>query len=96
MLSGARPPVGSGCRAADDEVDLARATARAAQPARPIDHSGIGAVARDLVSDIGGSLSVPAHFCGVFAHKPSLDLVPQRGAGPPPAPAVPVRGLRNL
>ena len=34
----------------------------------------------------------PAHFCGIFAHKPSLDLVPQRGSGPPQTRAIPVRG----
>src|SRR5438034_9467226 len=43
-------------------------------------------------SDIGGSLRAPAHFCGIFSHKPSLDLVPQRGSGPPQTPAIPVRG----
>jgi amidase len=51
-----------------------------------------GFVALELGSDLGGSLRCPAHFCGVFAHKPSLDLVPLRGAGPPHVPAQPVRG----
>jgi amidase len=46
----------------------------------------------ELGSDIGGSLRCPAHFCGVFSHKPSLDLVPQRGAGPPQTQAYPTRG----
>jgi amidase len=51
-----------------------------------------GFVALELGSDIVGSLRCPAHFCGVFAHKPSLDLVPLRGAGPPGVPPLPVRG----
>jgi amidase len=51
-----------------------------------------GFVPLELGSDIGGSLRSPAHFCGVFSHKPSLDLVPQRGAGPPQTPALPARG----
>jgi amidase len=51
-----------------------------------------GYVALELGSDIAGSLRVPAHFCGVYAHKPSLDLVPQRGGGPPGMPAIPMRG----
>src|SRR5437764_8806209 len=51
-----------------------------------------GFVPLELGSDIGGSLRGPAHFCGVFSHKPTLDLVPQRGSGPPQIPAVPVRG----
>jgi amidase len=41
-----------------------------------------GFVSLELGSDIGGSLRAPAHFSGVFSHKPTLDLVPQRGAGP--------------
>ena len=32
-----------------------------------------------LGSDIGGSLRVPAHYCGVYAHKPTLNIVPPRG-----------------
>ena len=51
-----------------------------------------GMVPLEFGSDIGGSLRCPAHFCGVFSHKPSLDLVPQRGAGAPQTPAYPSRG----
>jgi amidase len=32
-----------------------------------------------LGSDIGGSLRVPAHYCGIYAHKPTLNLIPPRG-----------------
>src|SRR5882757_4899541 len=35
-------------------------------------------------SDIGGSLRVPAFHCGVYAHKPTFDLVAMRGHTPPP------------
>ncbi len=49
-----------------------------------------GFVALELGSDIGGSLRAPAHYCGVFAHKPSQDVVPQRGAAPPGFPAIPI------
>ncbi len=39
-------------------------------------------------SDLGGSLRVPAHCCGVFAHKPSHGLVPMRGCAPPGTPVL--------
>ena len=48
--------------------------------------AGFGALS--FGSDIGGSLRVPAHFCGIYAHKPSLGLVPiaDRRAGTPAFP----------
>ncbi|MFJ2398464.1 amidase [Streptomyces sp. NPDC087843] len=49
--------------------------------------SGFGALS--IGSDIAGSLRTPAHFCGVYAHKPTLGLASSRGMVPPPAPALP-------
>ncbi|AWS47108.1 amidase [Streptosporangium sp. 'caverna'] len=37
-------------------------------------------------SDIAGSLRAPAHYCGVYAHKPSQGLLPTRGHTPPGTP----------
>src|SRR5215831_1308699 len=45
-----------------------------------------------LGSDIGGSLRMPAHFCGVYAHKPTLGVVPMRGYNPPPSLPLPGHG----
>ncbi|MFE3171587.1 amidase [Amycolatopsis sp. NPDC059090] len=50
--------------------------------------AGFGALS--IGSDIGGSLRTPAHFCGVYGHKPSLGLVANRGMVAPPGPALPV------
>jgi amidase len=39
----------------------------------------------ELGRDIGGSIRNPSHYCGVFGHKPTWGVVPQRGhiPGPP-------------
>ncbi|MEV4503058.1 amidase [Streptomyces klenkii] len=50
--------------------------------------SGFGALS--IGSDLAGSLRTPAHFCGVYAHKPTLGLAAIRGMVPPPGPALPV------
>jgi amidase len=33
-------------------------------------------------SDIGGSIRIPSHFCGIYGHKPTLDLVNTQGHTP--------------
>ncbi len=39
--------------------------------------AGFGAL--EAGSDIGGSIRNPAHFCGVYGHKPTWNIVPQQG-----------------
>lgn len=40
-----------------------------------------GLTALELGSDIAASIRNPAHFCGLFGHKPSFGVVPQTGHG---------------
>lgn len=42
-----------------------------------------GFCALELGSDIGGSIRVPSHFCGVYGHKPTHGIVSSRGHVPP-------------
>ena len=47
-----------------------------------------GQTALELGSDIGGSVRNPAHYCGVYGHKPSFGVIPTRGHVPPPPGAL--------
>lgn len=49
-----------------------------------------GLVPLELGSDLYGSLRVPAHCCGIFAHKPTHGLIPTRGNAPPGTPELSV------
>jgi amidase len=44
--------------------------------------AGLGAVT--IGSDLSGSIRIPAHFCGVYGHKPSLGLIGMDGFQPGP------------
>ena len=56
-----------------------------------------GLTALEVGSDIGGSIRVPAAFCGVYGHRPSETLVPKSGQFPmPPIPnAAVVMGVQG-
>ena len=45
-----------------------------------------GMAAVELGSDIGASIRNPAHYCGIFGHKPTYGLVPIAGHGSPGNP----------
>ncbi|MBU2647582.1 amidase [bacterium] len=42
-----------------------------------------GLAGLEIGSDFGGSIRSPAHFCGVYGHKPSYGIVPMHGQSPP-------------
>lgn len=42
-----------------------------------------GLTGLDIGNDIGGSIRHPASFCGIYGHKPTFGIVPQRGLIPP-------------
>jgi amidase len=47
-----------------------------------------GLTGLELGSDIGGSIRVPAHYCGVFGHKPTWGLCSGRGQSLTPVAAM--------
>jgi amidase len=42
-----------------------------------------GFTALEIGSDIGGSIRIPSHYCGVWGHKPTYGIVSGRGHVPP-------------
>ena len=56
-----------------------------------------GLSALEVGSDIGGSIRVPAAFCGIYGHRPSETLLPKSGQFPmPPMPnATVVMGVQG-
>jgi amidase len=50
-----------------------------------------GLAALEVGSDIGGSIRVPAHYCGVYGHKPSWGLCSSRGQS-----LVPIAGMTDI
>ncbi len=50
-----------------------------------------GLTGLELGSDIGASIRNPAHYCGVYGHKPTFDLCPIHGHNLPPT-----RGMKDM
>jgi amidase len=42
-----------------------------------------GLTGLEIGRDIGGSIRLPAHFCGVYGHKPSFNIVSMKGGSEP-------------
>jgi amidase len=45
-----------------------------------------GLAGLEIGNDIGGSIRFPAHFCGIYGHKPSYNIVSMHGAPMPLSP----------
>ena len=52
-----------------------------------------GLCALELGSDMAGSLRVPAHFCGLYSHKPTWGVVPNQGHALPGVVSSPDLGV---
>jgi amidase len=42
-----------------------------------------GLTGLDIGNDLGGSIRIPAHFCGIYGHKPSYNIVSMQGGSKP-------------
>ncbi len=42
-----------------------------------------GLTGLDIGNDLGGSIRIPAHFCGIYGHKPTYDIVSMQGGSKP-------------
>ena len=74
--------------------DLARAPGGSSGGSAPALAASL--VALELGSDINGSLRVPAHFCGVYAHRPTFATTPSRGHAPPGTPTLSIAPAVDL
>jgi amidase len=63
--------------ATNNPWDLGRTPGGSSGGAAAACAAGFGGL--EMGSDIGGSIRVPAHFCGLFGHKPSWGLVSPHG-----------------
>jgi len=96
LLGKTNVPAGGGDWQADNKLfgrtnnpwDLARTSGGSTAGAAAV---ACGMSPLELGSDIGGSVRIPAAFCGVFAHKPSETLVP-KSLQPNAAVAMTVQG----
>ena len=52
-----------------------------------------GLCALEVGSDMAGSIRVPAHFCGLYGHKPTWGIIPNQGHSLPGAVASPDLGV---
>ena len=65
----------------NNPFDLARGPGGSSGGSAAALAAGISAL--EMGSDIGGSIRNPAHYCGVFGHKPTWGVLPMRGHAKP-------------